>query len=59
MLRYETNQHYDSHYDSFAEEEYGPQFSQRVSGGVRAPVGGGRRWAAASGVALGWQVECV
>ena len=30
VLRYELNQHYDSHYDSFSEEEYGPQTSQRV-----------------------------
>jgi hypothetical protein len=31
ILRYELGQHYDSHYDAFAEEEYGKQTSQRVS----------------------------
>lgn len=31
VLRYEPGQHYDSHYDSFSEEEYGPQSSQRVA----------------------------
>ena len=48
VLRYEPSQHYDSHYDSFSEEEYGPQFSQRVcgrggggGGGGGAPGGGG------------------
>lgn len=31
VLRYEPGQHYDSHYDSFSEEEYGPQSSQRIA----------------------------
>ncbi|KAL4446852.1 hypothetical protein ABPG77_008096 [Micractinium sp. CCAP 211/92] len=31
VLRYELSQHYDSHYDSFSEEEYGPQSSQRIA----------------------------
>ncbi|KAI7843720.1 hypothetical protein COHA_002618 [Chlorella ohadii] len=31
VLRYELDQHYDSHYDSFAEEDYGPQASQRIA----------------------------
>lgn len=30
MLRYESGQHYDSHYDIFEPESYGPQPSQRV-----------------------------
>ena len=30
ILRYEQNQHYDSHYDSFDEESYGKQASKRV-----------------------------
>lgn len=30
ILRYEQNQHYDSHYDSFDEESYGKQSSKRV-----------------------------
>lgn len=33
-------QHYDSHYDSFPEEDYGPQYSQRVGRwGGRQPAG--------------------
>lgn len=31
ILRYELGQHYDSHYDSFAETDYGRQPSQRVA----------------------------
>ncbi|KAL4434033.1 hypothetical protein ABPG75_000474 [Micractinium tetrahymenae] len=31
VLRYELSQHYDSHYDSFSEDEYGPQSSQRIA----------------------------
>ena len=31
MLRYEIGQKYNSHYDFFNPEEYGPQKSQRVS----------------------------
>jgi hypothetical protein len=31
VLRYEIGQKYNSHYDYFATEEYGPQDSQRVS----------------------------
>lgn len=31
VLRYENGQHYDSHFDSFSEEEYGPQPSQRIA----------------------------
>ena len=30
VLRYESGQHYDSHYDIFEPESYGPQPSQRV-----------------------------
>ena len=30
VLRYEPGQHYDSHYDIFEPESYGPQPSQRV-----------------------------
>ena len=30
VLRYENGQHYDSHYDVFEPESYGPQASQRV-----------------------------
>ena len=30
VLRYQTGQHYDSHYDVFEPESYGPQASQRV-----------------------------
>ena len=30
VLRYMNGQHYDSHYDSFDEDSYGKQFSQRV-----------------------------
>lgn len=30
ILRYENNQHYDSHYDAFEEAMYGRQESQRV-----------------------------
>jgi prolyl 4-hydroxylase len=33
ILRYETGQHYDSHYDAFTEEDYGKQNSHRVRGG--------------------------
>ena len=32
VLRYEPGQHYDSHYDIFEPESYGPQASQRVRG---------------------------
>ena len=32
VLRYQLGQHYDSHYDIFEPESYGPQSSQRVSG---------------------------
>lgn len=31
ILKYEHGQHYDSHYDSFIEEDYGKQKSMRVS----------------------------
>ena len=31
VLRYENGQHYDSHYDSFDEEGYGKQSSQRIA----------------------------
>ena len=31
ILRYQVGQHYDSHYDVFEPESYGPQNSQRVS----------------------------
>lgn len=31
VLRYELNQHYDSHYDAFDEKSYGKQPSQRVA----------------------------
>ena len=31
VLRYQLGQHYDSHYDIFEPESYGPQSSQRVS----------------------------
>lgn len=31
VLRYEPSQHYDSHYDAFSEDEYGPQASQRIA----------------------------
>ena len=30
VLRYQHGQHYDSHYDVFEPESYGPQTSQRV-----------------------------
>ena len=30
VLRYDAGQHYDSHYDVFDPESYGPQTSQRV-----------------------------
>lgn len=30
VLRYQTSQHYDAHYDIFEPENYGPQPSQRV-----------------------------
>ena len=30
VLRYQLGQHYDSHYDIFEPESYGPQSSQRV-----------------------------
>ena len=30
VLRYDSGQHYDSHYDVFDPESYGPQTSQRV-----------------------------
>lgn len=30
VLRYEVGQKYDSHFDAFSVEEYGPQKSQRV-----------------------------
>lgn len=30
ILRYETGQKYNSHYDAFHPAEYGPQKSQRV-----------------------------
>ena len=30
VLRYDPGQHYDSHYDVFDPESYGPQTSQRV-----------------------------
>jgi hypothetical protein len=33
VLRYEPGQHYDSHYDIFEPESYGPQASQRVRAG--------------------------
>ncbi len=32
VLRYDSGQHYDSHYDVFDPESYGPQTSQRVRG---------------------------
>ena len=44
MLRYEKDQHYDSHYDSFAEEDYGPQSSQRVCGGGAVGVVAAAAW---------------
>lgn len=62
MLRYEQNQHYDSHYDSFAEEDYGPQFSQRV--GAWRRQGKGRAWVGRGalgcmdGQRMGGWVEC-
>lgn len=31
VLKYEHNQHYDSHYDTFDPKEYGPQPSQRIA----------------------------
>lgn len=31
VLRYQLGQHYDSHYDTFDPEEYGPQSSQRIA----------------------------
>ncbi len=31
VLKYENNQHYDSHYDSFNPKEFGPQPSQRIA----------------------------
>jgi prolyl 4-hydroxylase len=31
VLRYDHGQHYDSHYDVFSPEEYGPQSSQRLA----------------------------
>ena len=36
VLRYESNQHYDSHFDAFDEAAYGKQPSQRVRFGVLA-----------------------
>ena len=33
VLRYQPGQHYDSHYDIFEPESYGPQASQRVRAG--------------------------
>lgn len=31
VLRYEDNQHYDSHYDTFDPKDFGPQPSQRIA----------------------------
>ena len=39
VLRYQLGQHYDSHYDIFEPESYGPQSSQRVSTAVSVCLG--------------------
>lgn len=41
ILRYENDQHYDSHYDAFDEESYGKQHSQRVRGATVMQAGAG------------------
>ena len=44
VLRYQLGQHYDSHYDIFEPESYGPQSSQRVGSLRKALLSGCSDW---------------
>ena len=44
ILRYTNGQHYDSHYDIFEPESYGPQSSQRVRSACRDCQSIGKAW---------------
>ena len=44
VLRYKLGQHYDSHYDIFEPESYGPQSSQRVGSLTKALLFGCIEW---------------
>ena len=43
VLRYQQGQHYDSHYDVFEPESYGPQASQRVGLSREAVTGAAQK----------------